>query len=137
MKNSNSTLPTTIVRLLSAIVMIPLLCLAWIFSPFRGHDGGLFGYGLFAVLSVLSGLCLWFAIRGQVRFDRILMLWRIIIGGVGGFFGLAGGIFAYQYLYPQSNIAPMLAFYNKSTTIRSNRLLHAWRFVRYSFVNWT
>ena len=69
-----------------------------------------FGPYLLIALMFLSLLLFWLAMRGQFSRDLILILFGFLFGFIFGFIGLLCGVFGAIYLYPDSNLAPILGF---------------------------
>lgn len=59
----------------------------------------------------LSILCIWFSVRGDKHRDRLLISWGIVSGCCLGGFGLVVGVLGSIYLWPKSNLAPLLGIF--------------------------
>jgi hypothetical protein len=59
----------------------------------------------------LSILCIWFSVRGDKHCDRLLIIWGIVSGCCLGGLGLVVGILGSIYLWPKSNLAPILGVF--------------------------
>ena len=55
-------------------------------------------------------LCFWFAFRGHIAPDRLLICFGAASGIVFGLLGFFGGLFWAGYRHPDSNIAPVMAY---------------------------
>jgi hypothetical protein len=102
---------STFFRIFALLVVIPLLYITYLFSPLNSRGDQLFGPALSIAFALLSLLCIWFSIRGQMHRDRVLLLWGIVSGIVTGWVGLVVGVFGAIWLWPESNLAPILGFF--------------------------
>ena len=59
----------------------------------------------------LSILCIWFLVRGDKHCDRLLIIWGIVSGCCLGGLGLVIGVLGSIYLWPKSNLAPILGVF--------------------------
>lgn len=101
-----------IINIMRIITLFPAAIIACgiTYLLIYGHPF-LFGpYILIAIMS-LGVLFLWFAVRGHILRDRIMILSGFAFGCAFCFIGLFVGVFGAIYLYPNSNLAPILGFF--------------------------
>ena len=103
--------PSTIFRILALLAAMLMLFATYFFSPLWPRGDWPFGPAFSVAFASLSLLSIWFAIRGQVHGDRMLLLWAVISGLVVGFLGMLAGVLGSIYFWPQSNLAPILGFF--------------------------
>ena len=81
------------------------------FSPLWPGGGWPFGLAVSFAFASLCLLCIWFSVRGQRQRDRMCLRWGIVSGCAFGFVGMLAGVIGSTFLWPQSNLAPILGFF--------------------------
>lgn len=96
---------TTLFRTLALLVAVLLTYRTVVFA------GWPFGPALSVALASLALMCVWFSVRGTHDTDRVILLWSVVTGAIVGFLGLLVGVVASMFLWPKSNLAPILGFF--------------------------
>ena len=103
--------PIAFFRVFALLAAMPVLYVAYLFSPISPGGKWPFGPALSIAFASLSLLGIWFSIRGQIHRDKVLLLWGIVSGIAVGSVGLVAGVFGATLLWPESNLAPILGFF--------------------------
>ncbi len=91
------------------LCLVPSVACGVIAFAFKGWP---FGHGVFICFAAICILFLWFALRGHIPRQRVLMLFSSISGIVVGWLGMAGGMVWAIYRYPESNLAPIWGIFS-------------------------
>jgi hypothetical protein len=97
-----------LLRIFAGIAALPLSGLAVSFVR-TGFD--LFWAGFILSFFAAASLCWWFAFRGHVALDRVLMLHALVGGVVIGGISFIAGFVGPMIFMPKSNQGPMLGIF--------------------------
>src|SRR5438445_13306189 len=98
---------TRLITVSRALACLAAILLAWASFTFSAWP---FGPAVSIALASLVFICLWFCIRGAHHIDRTVLLWSLLGGAIIGAAGLIVGVVASMFVWPSSNLAPILGF---------------------------
>jgi len=99
---------TRLITVSRVLAFLAAILLAWASFSFSAWP---FGPAVSIALASLVLICLWFCIRGAHHTDRTVLLWSLLSGATIGAAGLIVGVVASMFIWPSSNLAPILGFF--------------------------